>query len=653
MVCHATGTTTQGYPSWGTVPSGFTQLPNTPVHSTTPSGSKGDDDLLVAWANLPSGATGSFVETSSTQLSIAGGLVAIKSAATGGGLQITGSGIASAEAFGASTVVADTPVRAWFRTRAGTQYTAFAGGSQATYGEETLENYHASAAYNADVALEISLWQTSDGVWVCSQDSTTGRVFSGTSQTIGSVTWATISSKTTLVGGHLIRRLEDIIGDSLLAGRFFLIDNKTNANHSALISVLETYCSGHWMAKAPVANSSWLNAASAVACPVACYLTPSDVANLSTIDASLTTARAAGSPIVFSLGDYSGTAPTQANATTLFTYTSAHGISEWARVLATTTQKTTADGQASTAGGTFDGYELSAVSAILPGPQAITGTGIASAGAFGSAATVTISAAHAALTVTPDTVNSPPRMTLTVSGLGVTDSSTQVTIQRIDPAGNVSPVRLANPGVLISGSWVGFDYEAPFGQPVTYVATTEKGDSVTSASATLPVTDAWLIHPGVPSWSVQITVANIGTRTRVVNRGLHKVLGRRTPIAITDGVRGAPSFELQVRADDAVTGDALDTILGTSSALLLQIPQTTGAAQYAWVSVSDAAEDSIIPFLEDQHAVWTLPCDVVDAPSGLLQSQWTWADVLATYADWSQVLAHYETWQDVVLNNST
>jgi hypothetical protein len=252
-----------------------------------------------------------------------------------------------------------------------------------------------------------------------------------------------------------------------------------------------------------------------------------------------------------------------------------------------------------------------------------------------------------ALTAIPDPTNLPPRILLELNNGG----STEATIVRIDQAGNRTPVRLANPATLNSGDWVGFDYEAPYDQPVSYESTSAQA-TLDSGQVTLQVDAPWLVHPGIPARSVPLVIASIGARTRPTLQGIHQPVGRDTAIVITDGIRRQPTFDLVVRTvDEAARGDLL-AILSDTTPLLLQVtyPATT-RTDYMWVAVGDLTET---PMVDEDYGnlaiAWTLPCTVTTPPTGLQQSQWTWADLIAAYDTWADVLAAFNTWADVIID---
>ena len=62
-----------------------------------------------------------------------------------------------------------------------------------------------AADWNPDLALEASVWRSSDGVWVVSEERTTGRVFDR-DLTITSTPWSVLATLRTKVGGHPMAR---------------------------------------------------------------------------------------------------------------------------------------------------------------------------------------------------------------------------------------------------------------------------------------------------------------------------------------------------------------------------------------------------------------------------------------------------------------
>lgn len=248
----------------------------------------------------------------------------------------------------------------------------------------------------------------------------------------------------------------------------------------------------------------------------------------------------------------------------------------------------------------------------------------------------------------PEPGNLPPRVLLQASN--ITGPSGQVL--RYGPDGQSTPVRSGDPAPLNSGAWIGYDYEAPFNVPVYYVFQPADGSAAqVSPPVTLRVSRPWLIHPGVPELSVQVTVKLLDDETINSSGGLHSVLERRTPIPVTDGVRKAPSFPMLVKSKTKAERDDLDQLFLDTAPLLLQVvyPDQTDESVYQWIyvdTITRARRDGAA--FGDPVRIWTLQCYEVDRPLGGIRAQRTWADVMAECPTWADVLARYKTWRGVL-----
>lgn len=252
----------------------------------------------------------------------------------------------------------------------------------------------------------------------------------------------------------------------------------------------------------------------------------------------------------------------------------------------------------------------------------------------------------ATLTATADPSNLPPRVLLEVAGM----AGASVTITRTDGSGNSAPVRTANPADLTSTDFTGYDYEAPFGVDVTYAAVSNTADTATSATVNVAVTRPWLLHPGVPALSVPVRVASFGDRTMDTAAQPHVVLGRATPIVISDGVRHSPTFDTVLRTESLAEETALGFLLEDTSVLLMQaVSPTTARRRYEWVSVGPVVTTNLIDYFGNETVHWSLPCTVASAPAGLLQSQRTYSDLLADFADYTALDAAYATYHDLLI----
>lgn len=248
--------------------------------------------------------------------------------------------------------------------------------------------------------------------------------------------------------------------------------------------------------------------------------------------------------------------------------------------------------------------------------------------------------------------NVPPRVRLDVTDTG-TPNLFAATVTRLDPDGVQRPVRTTdgNPLTLsTSGSnRVGlvYDYEAPYGQAVTY--STLESPGTVSAAVTVDETRPWLVHPGIPALSLPIRVGTLGSRSRKVQRGVHFPMGRKFPVVVTDGSRKAAEYQLTLVSLDDAESAALEELLDDAAPLLLNVPVAKGwRLTFEYVAVGDVEEERPSRIASESLRSWVLLLTVIDRPAGGTQAQRTYVDLLsfgsyadlqAAYADYSAVLA--------------
>lgn len=257
------------------------------------------------------------------------------------------------------------------------------------------------------------------------------------------------------------------------------------------------------------------------------------------------------------------------------------------------------------------------------------------------------------ITATPQPHAVPPAVSVQVTD--TSGGTTAVTVQRFVGGIAAGTIRTGDggPAPLTSGTATLLDGEAPFGQPITYVANT----AAISAPVVLNVTRPWLINPGHPSLSMPITIANAGTRSRDLRQGVLWPLMRARPIVRTDGQRRAPTATITVRTSTITELDALDAILDDTSVLLLNVPLSNLwglGAEY--IAVGKVDEERLVQVGASPHRHWTLPYQVTDAPLGGTGSGSsytggrTYADI---NADLTSTLGHAPTWAEVVTQYGT
>lgn len=251
------------------------------------------------------------------------------------------------------------------------------------------------------------------------------------------------------------------------------------------------------------------------------------------------------------------------------------------------------------------------------------------------------------VTATLEASNVPPRVRLNVSASA---GETSTTITRLNPDGTTVAVRTGDGGplALSAGSGLLYDYESPFGQAVTY-SSLETPANVTSP-VTVPASQPWLIHPGVPVLSIPINLrpGTLQEETYAVQRGVFQVLGRENPVVVTDGARRSPAAELVLMTQSPDELAAVKSILADTSTLLLNPSDSTWDFDACYIAVGDMKLSRWTDTVIDSYRDVILPFQVVDRPVGGSQSQRIWTSVISGYATWTAVRAAYPTWSALI-----
>lgn len=248
-------------------------------------------------------------------------------------------------------------------------FTAHRGGS-ADWPEMTLYAYTQAAAWNPNLALEVSCIRTSDGLWMASHDSTTDRVF-GVHYDITSTPWSTLQTLRTTVGNQPPALLTDIL--AAFPGRVMVVDNKMSSFLSSWLDILDANGGpGRIIVKGygpQAADITKADAATARGYKTWGYYYHADTPNLASTQShwSILGEDAVGSPP----GDATDWAAIKS-----------YGKPVWAHIIATKTQKTYADGFTPT------GYMVSGVMEVVP-QFATADTSLAATVAPTAAGTVT------------------------------------------------------------------------------------------------------------------------------------------------------------------------------------------------------------------------------------------------------------------------
>lgn len=254
------------------------------------------------------------------------------------------------------------------------------------------------------------------------------------------------------------------------------------------------------------------------------------------------------------------------------------------------------------------------------------------------------------IVATPEPGNLPPRVELAVDWAGHDEAF----VTRLDPDGRERPVRLGEPAELVDGEWLGYDYEAPFGSPVTY-AIRDGEDEELSDAVSLDVDEVWLRHPTVPELSVVPPIVrppSFGEEEWAVNEGVFYPLGRSTPIVVTDEARKSSASTLVVGTETLEQLEQMRALLADSRVLLLSVPPSwRWGVTHQYIHVRNVTVTRRVDIGDAEARDFTMPYLVVGRPAGGVQAQWTWADVLTEFASWADEQATFEAWADLLSND--
>jgi hypothetical protein len=207
-------------------------------------------------------------------------------------------------------------------------------------------------------------------------------------------------------------------------------------------------------------------------------------------------------------------------------------------------------------------------------------------------------------------------------------------------------VRNGDPAQLTSGQTFLTDYEAPRDTTLRYRAV---------SGATVVVSDTVmhpsggrvkLVHPGKPSLSVGLGIADESAVDLDPQTVILRPLGRDDAISISSGL-GAESASFTAYTLSTEDALSLKSVLKDGSPLFLAAPPSWIDQGYVnFTGVKLARVQAKRP--TEQSRLWTFDYTRVGRPSGLGASEYTYADVLNTYATYADVLAVETSYFDVL-----
>lgn len=236
---------------------------------------------------------------------------------------------------------------------------------------------------------------------------------------------------------------------------------------------------------------------------------------------------------------------------------------------------------------------------------------------------------------------------------------TELTVWRNTSGGQQLVVRGAN-GVppIGPGLWVGTDYEAPPGRPLSYSAEITDGvDTVViGPAAATGMTDYggdFIMPVGNPLLGTNVFVEKngIGDLTRQIIRDIQPVLNRPSPVAVSYGRRHVQGTITLVTLETADSQQLLQIL--NFPVVMLMGRTGYGFTQPLYVSIGDVVEQRTSGLGAEPSRRWILDCSQVDRPPPdfpyiVVGQDWqtfidgsdTWGDLDSTYPSFYEMAGY-------------
>jgi hypothetical protein len=260
-------------------------------------------------------------------------------------------------------------------------------------------------------------------------------------------------------------------------------------------------------------------------------------------------------------------------------------------------------------------------------------------GGFFTAPTVTVTALSAP---SPGV-----QVTVTLPAAG----TTTVTVYRTDGTGQRVIVRGASKAV-IAGAFTVADFEAPFGQTLTYTAVTYDPAGVASdesAGAAIIVGSAtsWLTDPLAPDNAAPVRLRTPPDETLEIDRDIMTPVGSALGIQVS-GTRSQGSYSLTLTAENATVRNTIRAVLRAAPVVLLRVPDPTWDLPAAFLGVGTIVMRRIGRIGEGARYI-DLEATIVARPAPELAGPlYTYADMTGTGKSYTQLTATGRTYLQLV-----
>lgn len=195
----------------------------------------------------------------------------------------------------------------------------------------------------------------------------------------------------------------------------------------------------------------------------------------------------------------------------------------------------------------------------------------------------------------------------------------------------------ANPRI-VGGSFVDFDYHAPFNVPVKYVVQAGSNESAASGVVWVVSHQPMLISSGEPEKSiVPVYVDKLGDLALPWNGQMVQVAQSAYPVPRSFGYRGAGSSSLRIGVLPESVPDVLALVANSSQLLLNFPPQDGWDVSWLWIQPLDITKSNPGDNNMSRGAAsypyryFDIPYAIVDVPDVDVVPIWTDGDLVAAY----------------------
>ena len=203
-----------------------------------------------------------------------------------------------------------------------------------------------------------------------------------------------------------------------------------------------------------------------------------------------------------------------------------------------------------------------------------------------------------------------------------------VTVTRTHEDGSEHRVILEDNAKII-GTFVGYDYHAPFNQTVTYTVSAA-GQTGTTSPVTIVSENTWLIHPSDPALSVIVhkIMGPVPTRKRPTRARQYDILGSKLRVQGSSYPRRGETGEITLKCLTLEDQEAFDALVANDWPILLNAHYSEGYLGWKWISVGEYSIDYQKGFISTPFLI-SFPYEEIRQPDSDVTPVWTLDDLKA------------------------